>query len=134
MIIAPCKKWTPEVEAMITSALTTATLDDVKAQVEQGAALFVVQDDDAETVCAFVLRIDRFATYDEGVVVAAGGNAPGVDLTAVVMPWIEKRFTGCKSLRIHTERVGLVKKLVRQGYTGVEYVVKKELNNGRQQQ
>lgn len=122
--------WTPETEAFIQSALATGELSDIKRQVENGAQLWVIVDDDAESLAAFVLRIDVLAGRNEGVVVAAGGRADGIDLTATIMPHIEKMFIGCQSIRIHTERIGLAKKLHKQGYRAAELVLKKELPNG----
>lgn len=98
-------------------------------QVEQGAQLFALTDGD-ETIGAFVLRIDHFATINEGVLVAAGGMANGIDLTQAILPVIEKMFIGCQSIRIHTGRVGLAKKLCLQGYKMAELILSKEINNG----
>lgn len=119
--------WTPDTEALIASALSTAGLADIKREVEDTASLWVLCDDDAETLAAFVLRVDQLADGCEGVVLAAGGKAD-FDLTAVVMPHIEKMFVGCKSMRVHTERMGLVKKLKLQSWYLAEMVMRKELN------
>jgi hypothetical protein len=43
------------------------------------------------------------------------------------MPIIEKQFIGCRSIRIHTGRAGLVKKLAALGYEGREFVMGKKL-------
>lgn len=118
--------WNPVTERFIESALSTASLDDIKAQVSSGAQLFKVVNGYVETVAAFVLRVDHMAHESQGVVVAAGGRAD-VDLTAHVLPVIERMFKGCARMRIHTERVGLVKKLARQGYSGAEFVLIKDL-------
>lgn len=118
--------WNPVTERFIDSATAHATLDDIKVQVSNGAKLFKVVNQYVETVAAFVLRIDRFAWGNEGVIVAAGGRAE-VDLTMHILPAIECMFNGCKSVRIHTARIGLVKKLAKQNYGGVEYVLRKDL-------
>jgi len=119
--------WNPQTERLITLALSgNSTLSDIKAQVTGGAKLFKVWNVYMETVAAFVLRVDRVGNGYQGVIVAAGGRA-GCDLTATLLPAIEKMFIGCQSVRIHTERVGLVKKLARQGYSGAEIVLFKEL-------
>jgi hypothetical protein len=120
--------WTEQNEAMIRRALATATLDDIKFQVEHGAQLFEVEDDAGQAVAAFVLRVDRLACRTVGVIVAAGGAAPGVDLTASVVPHIEQNmFVGVDAVSVHTERAGLVKKLSRQGYRVAEIILEKEV-------
>lgn len=121
--------WNPVTKAFIESALSTASIDDMKDQVKTGAQLFKVVDEYMNTVAAFVLRVDYLAHETHGVVVAAGGRAD-VDLTKHVLPVIERMFKGCQKIRIHTERVGLVRKLAAQGYGGVEYVLLKELKHG----
>ena len=123
-------KWTAETEDFISLALTDATLDDIKHQCENGAQLFAVLDEDAETLAAFVLRVDRQACKNVGVVVAAGGAMGGVDLTATMLPFIETMFVGCDSMRIHTARPGLARKLGRMGFSVVELVLQKEIKNG----
>jgi len=122
--------WTPANEAMICRALATATLADIKFQVANGAALFEVVDESG-VVAAFVLRVDRLACRTVGVIVAAGGAAPGVDLTAAIVPHIEKNmFYGCDAISLHTERAGLVRKLERQGYRVAEIIMEKRVHHG----
>ncbi|GGI16899.1 hypothetical protein GCM10008066_06270 [Oxalicibacterium faecigallinarum] len=123
--------WNPVTEAFIASALSTASIEDIKLQAQNGAVLFAVIDDSENTVAAFVLRVDTLANFSQGVVVAAGGRAD-IDLTKHVLPAIERMFIDCKSVRIHTARVGLIKKLAGQGYRGGEIVLEKELNHGTQ--
>jgi len=122
--------WTPETESLIKSALATATIDDMKAQVKAGAKLFVLTDEDAELMGAFILRVDTLAGRNEGVIVAAGGAVNGVDITAEILPYVEKMFIGCETIRIHTERIGLAKKLFKEGYLVGELILIKELCNG----
>ena len=120
--------WTEQNEAMIRRALATATLDDIKFQVANGAQLFEVEDGAGGVLAAFVLRVDRLACRTVGVIVAAGGAAPGVDLTASIVPHIEKNmFVGVDAVSVHTERAGLVKKLSRQGYRVAEIILEKEV-------
>jgi hypothetical protein len=123
--------WTPQNEEMIARALATATLDDIRFQVAHGAQLFEVEDDEGLVVAAFVLRVDRLACRTVGVIVAAGGAAAGIDLTASIVPHIEKHmFVGCDAISVHTERAGLVKKLSRQGYRVAEIILEKEVRHG----
>lgn len=119
--------WTDKNRALIQLALATATLADIERQVENGAQLFEVHDDNGEVVLAFVLRVDRLACRTVGVVVAAGGSLPGVDLTAVVMPYIESMFYGVDAIAIHTERPGLIRKLAAQGYRTSEIILEKQV-------
>jgi hypothetical protein len=122
--------WTPFNEWLIRLALVDATIHDMKAQVEAGAKLFEVRDGRGETLAAFILRVDRMATKNEGVIVAAGGFAKYADLTFSCLPAIEKMFINCQSIRIHTGRAGLAKKLERQGWKVAELVLQKEINHG----
>ena len=127
MKITAATAWTDKNRALIQLALATATLADIERQVENGAQLFEVHDDNGEVVLAFVLRVDRLACRTVGVVVAAGGNLPGVDLTAVVMPYIERMFYGVDAIAMHTERPGLIRKLAAQGYRTAEIILEKEV-------
>lgn len=122
--------WSNECEAFIAMALATASIDDIKRQTDNGAQLFEVVAESGAVVAAFVLRVDRQECRNVGVVVAAGGALQGVDLTALIMPNIERMFYGCDSIRIHTARVGLLKKLARQGYSTAEIILEKSLQNG----
>jgi hypothetical protein len=130
MLLVRAASWTEQNEAMICRALATATLEDIKFQVEHGAQLFEVVSEAGEVLCAFVLRVDRLACRTVGVIVAAGGGAAGVDLTAVIVPHIERHmFVGVDAIAVHTERAGLIKKLSRQGYKVAEIILEKEVGN-----
>lgn len=129
-MIRAAAAWTSECEAFIALALASASLDDIKRQTECGAMLFELVADGGAVVGAFVLRVDREACRNVGVVVAAGGGVSGVDLTALIMPTIERMFYGCESIRIHTARPGLLKKLAPQGYKTAEIIFEKSLKNG----
>lgn len=113
-------------EKNISLALGTATLNDIKEQVKNGAYLFNVLNNDV-VVCSFVLRVDNFSDRSEGVIVAAGGDCENVDLTMSVVPVIEKMFTNCKTIRCHTARAGLAKKMGHMGYSVQEIVLIKTL-------
>lgn len=120
--------WTPAVSAFIASALTKGvTLDDMKARTDDGAKLFALKDETGATVGAFLLQVDQFAEHDEGVIVAAGGNVPGVDLMRVMVPAIESMFVGCKTVRTHTEKPAVARKYARLGYRVAELVLVKDL-------
>lgn len=129
MEIRAAAGWSAENEPLIRRALATASLEDIKAQVRDGAQLFEVMHDGA-VVAAFVLRVDRLACRTVGVVVAAGGGLAGVDLTALIMPYIERMFYGCDAIAVHTERPGLARKLSRQGFRTAEIILEKEVKNG----
>jgi len=119
--------WTDRNRALVSLGLATAALPDIEYQVRNGAQLFELHDDDGEVVAAFVLRVDRRECRNVGVVVAAGGSLPGIDLTAAIMPHIERMFVGCEAIAVHTERPGLVRKLNRQGYRTVEVILEKKV-------
>lgn len=79
-----------------------------------------------QPVLAYLLRVDDTPQGAEGVIVAAAGNLPGVDLTGRVLPFIEGQLD-CDWLRIHTARAGLGRKLQQQGYAVRETVYAKKL-------
>lgn len=100
--------------------------DDYKAQVKRGAKLFRVSEGENE-IGFYLLRVDKNPSGAEGVLVAAVGRDKNNDLTEVILPVIERQFFGCKSIRIHTQRPGLAKKLSRAGYGAAEMVLRKPL-------
>lgn len=106
-----------------------AGIADVKRQVKTGcASLFKVETPD-RLVGFYVVRIDQLSAGDELVIIAAAGRLPGVDLIAVMLPTFEAQavMSDCKSVRIHTNRRGMVKKIARRGYGFSEWVFRKEL-------
>lgn len=118
--------WSQEAAAALRHALPFADVSELEDQVEAGAVLFAVEYGGA-VVAWYVLRVEVSPETTEGVIVAAAGDLPGVDLCASVIPYIEKQFYGCRSLRFHTARPGLVKKMARLGYTAGEIVMRKTL-------
>lgn len=117
------REWSPAVAALLARAFTHGDPEVIGADVRDGrAGLFAVCQGDT-LGAVFVLRIDG----DEGVIVAAAGGVPGVDLTADVLPHVERMFSGVRRIRIHTSRPGMAKKLTRQGYGAAEIVLFKEL-------
>lgn len=116
--------WSAESAMWLTLALQHATVADLRAQVEAGAALFAVESS-GRMVGAFVLRLDQTAQGAEGVIVAAGGNLPGFDFTADLLPHVEDLFSGVVAIRIHTARPGMARKLAAAGYLPREVVFSK---------
>ena len=113
--------WTDEAALWLEQAKGAATLADLKAQAESGAALFYVRHEGV-TVGAFLLRVDQTAQGPEGVIVAAAAALQGVDMIASCMPTIESKFIGCKFVRYHTGKPALARKLARMGYVPAEIV------------
>lgn len=123
LTVEPCE-WSAQVADVLARAFTHGNTHDLGRDVRDGrAALFGVRQGGELAGAWFVLRIDG----DEGVIVAAAGAVPGVDLVADVVPEIEGMFRGVRRIRIHTSRPGMVKKLARQGYGAAEVVLFKEL-------
>lgn len=119
--------WSERAAQVLAPSVPSACLDDLRAQVEAGAVLFAVESG-GETVGFYILRIDTAPSGAEGVLVAAASVNADFDLTAQLLPHIEGQFTGCKSIRIHTARPGLAKKLTtRAGYQSAEIVLRKNL-------
>lgn len=121
--------WTDEAHALIGWAFPNlsekdkATMQRIENDVANGAASLFIARMSGVAVLAYVLEVQG----REGVVTVAAGNVPGVDLTGIVMPEIEKKFLGCDTVRIHTARAGLAKKLAKQGYQAQEIVLIKKL-------
>lgn len=96
-----------------------ASLEDVCA----GGHVFEARDGAGRPVMAYVLSLQDHAAARVCWVRAAGGHLPGVDLTAAMLPAIERqaRTHGAGQVAITTRRGGLIKKLKAQGYkiTGV---------------
>lgn len=95
-----------------------ASLDELCA----GGQVFAVQSA-GRMVMAYVLAVRQHEAARVCWVQAAGGAAPGVDLTRELMPRIERQAKeqGAGQVAITTRRRGLIKKLRAQGYmvTGV---------------
>lgn len=113
--------WGEDVEPWLAQALATATLQDLRSQVQAGAALFRVLHK-GQTVGAFLLRVDKTEQGPQGVIVAAAAELQGVDMIATVMPVIESKFQGVGSIRYHTQKPALVRKMARLGYMAQEVI------------
>lgn len=117
----------------------TGGLDNLRAQLDAGAALVEVRDA-GRLVGAYVMRIDAPAAGRELVVIAAAGRCAGVSLLDAILPVIEVQAAaaGCAWVRIHTSRPGLMRRLsggrpgVRSlGYRFSEAVFRKEVTRVR---
>jgi hypothetical protein len=122
--------WCDEAAWWVAQAVRAAYLPAIRAQVEAGLAkLFFVQSEGA-TVGCFIVRIDSFTTHHEGVIVAAAGDLPGVDLMASCLPTIEGLFSGVAAIRYHTERPAVAVKMARHGYVTDEIICRKLVTHG----
>lgn len=118
--------WCDTTAELIGQALQHATVEEIREQLDHGAKLFHVTHF-GEIVGAFVLRIDTTATGEEGVIVACTVKLDGVDMFKALLPDIESRFKGCKSIRYHTARPALARKLHSLGYAPAEIVCIKKI-------
>lgn len=128
-LTATAANWTEAAARQFAAVLSYVGVDSLRGQVESGAAqLFELYVDKSFDPCGwYVLRIDQSEEGPEGVVVAAVGHWAGVDITATMLPLVEKQFYGCVSVRVHTDRPGMVRKLLKQGYGQPEMIVRKKL-------
>lgn len=125
MIRVEKSPWSDEAAAHLAAAVIHVSVSELAAQVAAGAVLFRVSDD-VGLIGFYVLRVDHTADGAEGVLVAASGRA-GFDITATLVPHVERQFIGCKTMRVHTSRPGMARKLARQGYAGAEIILRKSL-------
>lgn len=90
-----------------------------------GATTWAVEDAEGRIVMAYAMRAAGGACW----VTAAGGDAPGVDLTKSVLPVMQRqaRAMGCDQLAVTTKRGGLVRKLQRQGFEQTAVTLRKKL-------
>lgn len=114
--------WSQEAAETLAAAITWGTVESLRCQLDAGAVLFRVSQDD-ETLAFYMLRVDRTETGSEGVIVAAAGRAGFASL----LPYIERQFVGVQSIRVHTSRRGVARVLAAQGYTDGEIVLRKSL-------
>jgi hypothetical protein len=126
-IIISVEAWGEEAAAYMAKIEAAATVEDYAQQWEDGADLYKVSEK-GKTIGYYMTRLDSDAQGVEGVILAGVGDAD-FNLTEVIVPYAEQRFKslGCYSSRIHTSRVGLVKKLSNQGYGAAELVLRKKL-------
>jgi hypothetical protein len=121
--------WCAEASALLERAMACdplATVETLRRAVAVGEAGLIGVYDGARLVGALVLRVDVRELGREGVIVAAAGRLPGVRLLDL-LPHVEGRFRGCRSVRVHTARPGLVRALTRRGYVAREIVMARAL-------
>ncbi len=80
-------------------------------------------------IAASLYRFEDGDLGTEMVILATAGRVPGGDLIATVLPVLEvmARAAGAGSIRFHTERDGLVKKMASHGYGFSEVIMRKVL-------
>ena len=121
--------WSDEAARVLESStkwFPLATVTDYRMLVEGDPDARLYRCENDEGLVGFViLKIERFTGGCEGVIIAAAGRAPGVDLVEQVLPQLESLFDGVKSYRVTTARAGLVKKLKRAGWLETHAVLRK---------
>lgn len=120
-------EWCEEVEQMLIKAVGNATIDDLKMQYDFGAQLFKLFAND-DFIGYYILRVDHLANWSEGVFVAGVGSHPEINVTEAGLLMAEQQLKGCKFLRFHTSRAGLVKKALKIGFQPQEFILSKALN------
>jgi hypothetical protein len=121
-LIVKSGQWCEHTERLIAQALQHAKPEQIRAQLDHGAQLFQVTHGN-ELIGAFVLRVDG----DEGVIVTCTVKLEGVDMFTALLPSIEAMFNECKSIRFHTARPALARKMATLGYAPAEMVCIKTL-------
>lgn len=93
-----------------------------------GGSAYVVVDDDGRELAVFAVQHVQRERGRALEVLAARQLAPGGDLTADVLPHIERLFgQGCDVVTIYTRRAGLVRKLEAAGYAPAATIMQKKL-------
>lgn len=126
VVIRP-QQWNNYAAALLSQAEAPESLAAVACMVHGGAAfLFHVEDRDGHLLGAYVLRLDRGPAGPEGVIMSAAGRAD-FDLVAVMLPHVERQFSGVALIRFHTARPGLIRKAARQGWQAQEIIMTKQV-------
>lgn len=120
-------QWADKSAHWLAQAIGHDSLSDIREQVTNGGARLFHIYAGAEIVGAFVLRVDTTARGPQGVIVAAAAKVHGVDMIASCLPAIERMFVGCTSIRYHTTRAALARRLAGMGYRAAEIVSIKEI-------
>lgn len=78
---------------------------------------------------AYAVKVAQHKAHRVAWIMAAAGHAPGVDLTATVLPAIEyqARELECSQVAITTIRPGLIRKLKARGYTVTGVTLRKNI-------
>lgn len=118
--------WEDDAAHWLGRALASATLKDLHHQWLHGAKLYRVMHESA-CVGAFLLRVDSTVKGPQGVIVAAAAELDGVDMVQTCLPAIEARFCGVRSIRFHTAKPAVARKMARMGYGPKELICVKEL-------
>jgi hypothetical protein len=113
--------WGEDAAHWLARALATATIESLRKQWEAGAALYRIKHG-AQTVGAFLLRIDSTTKGPQGVIVAAAAELNGVDMMASCLESIESIFVGVASVRFHTQNPAVARKMARHGYAPQELI------------
>lgn len=119
-------EWGVDAEFWLAKALASATLQDLHRQWQNGAKLYRVMHG-PECVGAYLLRVDSTPNGPQGVIVAAAAELDGVDMIQTCMPAIEARFCGVRSIRFHTAKPAVARKMARMGYGPQELICVKEI-------
>jgi hypothetical protein len=122
-------QWNQDAERLIPRAHRADSVNDVRAQVQSGRARIFYVVNAGKVVGAFVLRVDSLCGGYEGVIVSGVADLPGVDLVGACMPAIEALFVNVQSIRYHTMRPALVRRLAREGYIATEIICRKEVGH-----
>lgn len=85
--------------------------------------------DGGKPAFAYVLGIVNHEAARVAWVKAAAGSVPGVDLTAQVLPFVERQAkdAGAVQVAFTTRRRGLIKKMREQGYTVTGVTMRKAI-------
>lgn len=81
-----------------------------------------------------IYKVEQGDHGSEFLIVAATATDPTAQLTENILPLIEDlaRRMNCRTMRLHTMRLGLVAKAMEQGWHTSEIVLRKELGDGPQ--
>lgn len=94
----------------------------------RGGQLFEISRDGV-VIGRYALRVDGWAHGREGVILAAVGDQ-GEAFTERVLPLVERQFIDVQAVTVYTRRMGLVKRLARQGYGVGGFILRKPLHAG----
>ena len=120
--------WCEAAALMLDQAMKSdplAGIEVLKRMVENGAAELFGVFSGLYLVGCYVLRIDRKPRGNEAVIVAAAGRVKGASLIHSVLPHVESQFHGCKAIRVHTARPGLMRELKKHNYQVREVILVK---------